>query len=111
MSGEAKRVHYEVTPTGIEVAVYSDGDIVLRTPDRSSVVLEPAQLRQLSQVLSQLPDSAPQRVSLGENRLEEEARIHWDGSSAEVTDGTSTNISLTIDGVTDVETALGRLGY
>lgn len=111
MSGEAKRVHYEVTPTGVEVAVYSDGDIVLRTPDHSGVVLEPAQIRTLSHVLSHLPDSASKRVSLGANRLEEEARLHWDGSRATLSDGPSSSISLTIDGVIDIETTLGQLGY
>lgn len=111
MSGEAERVHYEVTWSGVEVAVYSDGDIVLRTPDKSGVVLEPAQLRKLSQVLSQLPESPSKRASLGENRLDEEARLHWDGSRATVTDGTPSGISLTPDRVSEVAETLGKLGY
>lgn len=110
MSGEAKRVHYEVTPTGIEVAVYSDGDIVLRTPDRTSVILEPPQIRKLSRVLTRLPDCTSKRVSLGEDRSEEEARLHWDGSRATLSDPYS-SISLAKNGIVDLENTLGQLGY
>lgn len=111
MSGEAERVRYDVTATGVELAVYSDGDIVLQTPDGSGVVLEPAQIRKLTRVLSELPDSASKRVSLGENRLDEEARIHWDGSHADITDGPHNQISLTTERVSDVEEALINIGY
>lgn len=110
MSGEAKRVHYEVTSTGIEVAVYSDGDIVLRAPDRTSVIFEPPQIRKLSHMLAQLPDSTAKRVSLGDDRSGEEARFRWDGSKATLSDPYS-SISLTIDGIVDLENTLGQLGY
>lgn len=109
---DAARTHLEVVSPGVFVAAYADGDVVIRVSDDYSVVFEPAQLRELRQVLRKLPDEESIATSLGENSLGEEGYIEWNGSIAYLFDEyPSYGMSLTETDAIELEKWLFELGY
>lgn len=62
---DAVRVHYECLSPGIELTVYSDGDIVVEIRNQGGFIFEPAQIRELQRALRQLPDTESMDRSLG----------------------------------------------
>jgi hypothetical protein len=109
---EAARVHYESVPPGMELAVYSDGDLVIEVRNQGGLVFEPAQIRELQRALRKLPDTDPMDRSLGKNRLDEERRVRYDCSDIYIFNRCdSKSVVLSEKQAIELEKALANLGY
>jgi hypothetical protein len=109
---DAVRVHYESILPGMELAVYSDGDLVVEVRNQGGLVFEPGQIRELRSALRQLPDTESMDRSLGINRLDEERRIRYDNSDVYISNRRdSKRVVLSEKQAIELEKALAKLGY
>lgn len=109
---EAARTHLEAISPRVEVAAYTDGDVVIHAFDDGGLVFEPAQLRELRKVLGRITDEESIVTSLGEDRLGEEGYIEWDGSTVYLSDEFSSyRVTLTEKEAVELEKTLFGLGY
>lgn len=109
---DAARTHLEMISPRVEVAAYTDGDVVIHACDDGGVVYEPAQLRVLRTVLGRLTDKESITSSLGENCLDEEGYIEWDGSTVHLSDGSASDcVTLSESEAIELEKSLSELGY
>jgi hypothetical protein len=109
---DAVRVHYESIPPGMELAVYSDGDIVVEVRNQGGFIFEPAQIRELQRALRQLPDTDSMDRSLGKNRLDEERRIRYNDSGVYISNRCdSKSVLLSEKQAIELEKTLSNLGY
>ena len=108
---DAARTHLEVIAPRVTVASYSDGDVVVEVDEMGGVVFEAAQLRTLRQALRHLPEKEFS-TSLGENKLDEEGYVEYDGSTVSLYDTyPSSSIPLTAEEAAKLENWLFELGY
>jgi hypothetical protein len=109
---DAARVHYECISPGMELAVYSDGDIAVEVRNQGGLVFEPAQIRNLQYALRQLPDAESIDRSLGKNRLDEEGRIRYDSSEVYISNRCdSESVVFSEEQVIELKKVLANLGY
>jgi hypothetical protein len=109
---DAARVHYEYISPGMELAMYSDGDIAVEVRNQGGFVFEPAQIRDLQSALRQLPDTESMNRSLGENRLDEEGRIRYDSSEVYISNRCdSESVVFSEEQAIELEKVLTNLGY
>ncbi len=109
---DAARVHYECISPGIELAVYSDGDIAVEVRNQGGLIFEPAQIRELQSALRQLHETESMNRSLGQNRLDEEGHIRYDSTDVCISDRCDSNrVVLSMKQATELKKTLANLGY
>lgn len=109
---DAARVHYECISPGMEMAVYSDGDIAVEVRNQGGFIFEPVQIRELQSALRQLHDTESLSRSLGKNRLDEAGRIRYDSPDVYISDrGDSNSVDLSEKQAIELKKTLATLGY